>query len=254
MFNTVGFYQMSKLAVAPVSVAIESAFFGRRYGVNVVMALFVLCVGLAVSSVTDLELSARGLFFSVVAVLSTVYQQMAINSLQREHGCTSTQLLAQAALPSFLMVSVLGIPTDLALTGGTVVGFAWSVPVLKWIAISSLCAVAVNLSAFFVIGVTSPVTFQVTGHLKTILVLFFGFTVLGDPISERNILGIAIALVGMILYTRANMASKGNDGTAGSVSGKEAAEEAAGGAGGVAGATLGGLEAQQGGEAGDARV
>ena len=67
MFNTVGFYQMSKLAVAPVSVAIESAFFGRRYGVNVVMALFVLCVGLAVSSVTDLELSARGLFFSVVA-------------------------------------------------------------------------------------------------------------------------------------------------------------------------------------------
>merc|ERR1719174_1252680 len=149
------------------------------------MALFVLCVGLAVSSVTDLELSARGLFFSVVAVLSTVYQQMAINSLQREHGCTSTQLLAQAALPSFLMVSVLGIPTDLALTGGTV---------------------AVNLSAFFVIGVTSPVTFQVTGHLKTILVLFFGFTVLGDPISERNILGIAIALVGMILYTRANMA------------------------------------------------
>nr|GMD28323.1 UDP-xylose transporter 3 [Ipomoea batatas] len=48
----------------------------------------------------------------------------------------------------------------------------------------------VNFSTFLVIGKTSPVTYQVLGHLKTCLVLAFGYVLLRDPFSWRNILGI----------------------------------------------------------------
>ncbi|GFP84240.1 uncharacterized membrane protein at1g06890 [Phtheirospermum japonicum] len=59
----------------------------------------------------------------------------------------------------------------------------------------------VNFSTFLVIGKTSPVTYQVLGHLKTCLVLAFGYTLLHDPFTSRNIVGILIAIVGMGMYS-----------------------------------------------------
>ena len=66
---------------------------------------------------------------------------------------------------------------------------------------SCLIAVAVNFSTFMVIGKTSPVTYQVLGHLKTCLVLLLGYTLLHDPFSYRNIVGILVAMGGMVLYS-----------------------------------------------------
>ena len=51
------------------------------------------------------------------------------------------------------------------------------------------------------IGKTSPVTYQVLGHLKTFLVLAFGFILLHNPFSWKNILGILISILGLGLYS-----------------------------------------------------
>ncbi|KAJ1425950.1 putative membrane protein [Sesbania bispinosa] len=58
-----------------------------------------------------------------------------------------------------------------------------------------------QFSTFLVIGKTSPVTYQVLGHLKTCLVLGFGYTLLHDPFTGRNLLGILVAVFGMGLYS-----------------------------------------------------
>lgn len=70
-----------------------------------------------------------------------------------------------------------------------------------FIVLSCLISISVNFSTFLVIGKTSPVTYQVLGHLKTCLVLAFGYALLRDPFNWRNIFGIMVALVGMILYS-----------------------------------------------------
>lgn len=62
-------------------------------------------------------------------------------------------------------------------------------------------AVSVNFSTFLVIGTTSPVTYQVLGHLKTCLILSFGYVLLKDPFTLRNLAGILIAIFGMGLYS-----------------------------------------------------
>ena len=49
-------------------------------------------------------------------------------------------------------------------------------------------------------GKCDAVTYQVLGHLKTMLVLAFGFFMLNNPASWRNICGILCALVGMMAY------------------------------------------------------
>jgi solute carrier family 35 protein E3 len=38
-------------------------------------------------------------------------------------------------------------------------------------------ALGVNISNYLVLGKTSPLTYQVLGHLKTVLILILGFTV-----------------------------------------------------------------------------
>ncbi|KAA3489539.1 Nucleotide/sugar transporter family protein [Gossypium australe] len=70
-----------------------------------------------------------------------------------------------------------------------------------FIILSCIISVSVNFSTFLVIGKTSPVTYQVLGHLKTCLVLTFGYTLLHDPFTDRNIVGILIAIFGMGLYS-----------------------------------------------------
>ena len=37
------------------------------------------------------------------------------------------------------------------------------------------------------------------------LVLGFGFVVIGNPIVAKNVLGLLIAMIGMVLYARAEM-------------------------------------------------
>lgn len=69
------------------------------------------------------------------------------------------------------------------------------------IVLSCLISISVNFSTFLVIGKTSPVTYQVLGHLKTCLVLAFGYIIVRDPFNWRNILGILVAMVGMLLYS-----------------------------------------------------
>lgn len=50
-------------------------------------------------------------------------------------------------------------------------------------------------------GVTNLRLLQVLGHLKTCLVLALGFVAFKTPVTFRNILGIFIALGGMVYYS-----------------------------------------------------
>merc|ERR1712146_202518 len=69
------------------------------------------------------------------------------------------------------------------------------------IVLSCVFALGENITNYLVLGKTSPLTYQVLGHLKTILILVLGFTVFNKQLDARNCLGITIAMVGVIAYT-----------------------------------------------------
>ncbi|XP_020585799.1 uncharacterized membrane protein At1g06890-like isoform X2 [Phalaenopsis equestris] len=123
------------------------------------------------------------------------------NNIQKRFKVTSTQLLYQSCLYQALTLVSAGPFVDWLLTHQNVFAFKYTPQVVIFVVLSCLISVSVNFSTFLVIGKTSPVTYQVLGHLKTCLVLAFGYVLLHDPFSWRNILGILIALIGMILYS-----------------------------------------------------
>lgn len=69
------------------------------------------------------------------------------------------------------------------------------------IALSCVFALGVNISNYLVLGKTSPLTYQVLGHMKTILILVLGIVMFKKALDMRNLLGIMIAMVGVIAYT-----------------------------------------------------
>ncbi|XVF46121.1 hypothetical protein PTKIN_Ptkin03bG0001300 [Pterospermum kingtungense] len=170
-FNSVGFYQMTKLAIIPCTVLLETLFFRKKFSRKIQFSLAILLLGVGIATVTDLQLNLLGSILSLLAVVTTCVAQIMTNTIQKKFKVSSTQLLYQSCPYQFFIV------------------------------LSCLISVSVNFSTFLVIGKTSPVTYQVLGHLKTCLVLAFGYVLLHDPFSWRNILGILIAVVGMVFYS-----------------------------------------------------
>ncbi|KAJ8437278.1 hypothetical protein Cgig2_010103 [Carnegiea gigantea] len=192
---------MTKLAIIPCTVFLETVFLNKKFSRSVQGSLAVLLVGVGIATVTDLQLNALGSFLSFLAVVTTCIAQIMTNTIQKKFKVSSTQLLYQSSPYQATTLLIFGPFLDKLLTNQNVFAFKYTSQVLFFIILSCLISVSVNFSTFLVIGKTSPVTYQVLGHLKTCLVLAFGYVLLRDPFSWRNILGILIALVGMILYS-----------------------------------------------------
>ncbi|CAN1262829.1 UDP-xylose transporter 3 [Linum perenne] len=192
-FNSVGFYQMTKLAIIPCTVLLETLFFRKLFSRNIQFSLVILLLGVGIATVTDLQLNVLGSVLSLLAVMT--------NTIQKKFKVSSTQLLYQSCPYQALTLFIVGPFLDGLLTNQNVFAFKYTPQVLFFIVLSCMISVSVNFSTFLVIGKTSPVTYQVLGHLKTCLVLAFGYVLLRDPFSWRNILGILVAIVGMVLYS-----------------------------------------------------
>ncbi|KAG5515513.1 hypothetical protein RHGRI_036524 [Rhododendron griersonianum] len=186
-FNSIGFYQILCLNFSCSQ--------------KIKFSLFLLLVGVGIASVTDLQLNLLGTVLSLLAIVTTCVGQILTNTIQKRLNVSSTQLLYQSAPFQAAILFVTGPMMDQYLTKKNVFAYNYSPIVLGFIILSCVIAVFVNFSTFLVIGKTSPVTYQVLGHLKTCLVLGFGYTLLHDPFTSRNILGILVAILGMVLYS-----------------------------------------------------
>lgn len=72
------------------------------------------------------------------------------------------------------------------------------------------CALAVfcNVSQYLCIGRFSATSFQVLGHMKTVCVLTLGWLLFDSALTFKNISGMILAVVGMVIYSWAVEAEK----------------------------------------------
>lgn len=78
--------------------------------------------------------------------------------------------------------------------------------------LSCSIAVGTNLSQFICIGRFTAVSFQVLGHMKTILVLILGFIFFGkEGLNIQVVIGMIIAVIGMVWYGNASSKPGGKE-------------------------------------------
>lgn len=212
MWNSVGFYQIAKLSMIPVSCLLEVLFDKIRYSRDTKLSILVVLLGVAICTVTDVSVNGKGFFAAVIAVWSTALQQYYVHSLQKKYSLGSFDLLSHTAPVQAASLLCTGPIIDFWLTSKKVYQYDFSVPSLFFIVLSCTIAVGTNLSQFICIGRFTAVSFQVLGHMKTVLVLILGFFLFGrEGLNMQVVLGMMLAIVGMVWYGNASSKPGGKE-------------------------------------------
>lgn len=200
MLNSVGFYQISKLAIVPFVCVVEAFFFGKPMTLPTVIAAAIVVSGVAVVSVTDVSVRLLGALVAAVSVVASGMQQIICGDLQKRHNVTSNQLLSMSAPYQGMLVISFAPFVDKWMAKSWVFHYNFTFPAVSFIMFSCAIAIFVNISQYMCLGRFSATSFQVMGHAKTVLVLLIGWAVFGDEISWRKFTGMCLAVLGMIVY------------------------------------------------------
>ena len=200
--NSVSFYQMCKLLVAPCTVVIQRIFFGEKLPSPAVSAsLVILLAGIGAATVSDFQLNPLGTFFGFGSTALVCVVSILTNTMQKTHDMSSFQMLLNVAPMEGAMLLIIGPLWDYTIVGKTAYGgFEWSQPAAVVVLGTCALAVGVNAATFYLLGKTSPVSYQVMGHLKTVLVLGGGFLFFDTDANATNIAGTGMAFMGCLLY------------------------------------------------------
>ncbi|XP_051118219.1 UDP-rhamnose/UDP-galactose transporter 2-like [Andrographis paniculata] len=201
MLNSVGFYQISKLSMIPVVCVMEWILHNKKYTNEVKMSVVVVVIGVGVCTVTDVKVNAKGFICACVAVFSTSLQQISIGSLQKKYSIGSFELLSRTAPIQAGSLLVLGPIVDYFLSQKLILDYSFTFGTILFILLSCSLAVFCNVSQYLCIGRFSAVSFQVLGHMKTVCVLTLGWLLFDSELTFKNILGMAVAIFGMVIYS-----------------------------------------------------
>lgn len=201
MLNSVGFYQITKLSMIPVVCVMEWILHSKNYTREVKLAVVVVVIGVGVCTVTDVKVNAKGFICACVAVLSTSLQQISIGSLQKKYSLGSFELLSKTAPIQAASLLILGPFIDYSLSGSNILKYSLSYGFFVFLCLSCSLAVFCNISQYLCIGRFSAVSFQVLGHMKTVCVLGLGWVLFDSVLTLKNIMGMVIAVVGMLIYS-----------------------------------------------------
>lgn len=210
-YNSVGFYQLAKLAFIPYLMGVQTAFYGATFSDGVKSSVVPLTAGIAIATAGEAEVSVSlpGLACAVGAIVATARYQIQVGSLTKDLGLNNLQLVLNMMPGATIIVMCLapivdGIgmgavaaqaplaPEDAMADGGTGAFAA--------VMFSAVLAFGVNVTTFLLIGHTSPLTYNIVGFLKTLLVLIFGVVFFNTPTTPKNQLGTVVALSGLALY------------------------------------------------------
>ncbi|KAL5708347.1 UDP-rhamnose/UDP-galactose transporter 6 [Ranunculus cassubicifolius] len=212
MWNSVGFYQIAKLSMIPVCCFLEVVLDKVRYSRDTKLSIALVLLGVGVCTVTDVSVNGKGFLSAFIAVWSTSFQQYYVHYLQKKYSLGSFNLLGHTAPAQAASLLLLGPFLDFWLTNKRVDAYDYSVISVVLILSSCVIAIGTNLSQFICIGRFTAVSFQVLGHMKTILVLVLGFIFFGkEGLNLHVIIGMAIAVLGMIWYGNASSKPGGKE-------------------------------------------
>lgn len=200
-YNSVGFYQMAKIAVTPTIVLAEFILFRKRVSFCKVLALTVVSIGVAVATVTDLQFHFFGSCIALAWIVPSAVNKILWSNLQQQDNWTALALMWKTTpITIFFLVALMPW-----LDPPGVLSFNWSFPNSSAIFMSATLGFLLQWSGALALGATSATTHVVLGQFKTCVILLGGFFLFSSNPGMSSICGAVTALAGMSVYTYLNM-------------------------------------------------
>ena len=206
--NSVNFYQTCKLCTVPVIVIIEKSLGKPFPNAQTMFVLSLITLGVGSSTGANFQSNALGVFIGLGATLSTALVIVATTWLQKLHDLSSTQLLHNVAILDGLLLVVFGPALDYHLSERVLyIDYTWTSESRVIFISTCIMAVLVNCITFYLLGKISPVSYQVIGQAKTVVIYGVGYYFFDREVSRGANVGALVALVGCIGYARISLQS-----------------------------------------------
>ena len=201
-YNTIGIYQVTKVLTTPVIVLINIVFYKKWLSFGETWALIFVCAGVIVATEANLELNTAGIVTGLLGVLSSSIYQVWVETKQHDFACSPAQLLYyQAPISLLLLLPVIALTEPFS----EIVRFTYTPVICASILGSGILAFLVNLSTYMVIGSTSPLTYNMIGHSKLVIIILSSFLVFHEKQSWIGLVGVASAVIGIVAYAQIRM-------------------------------------------------
>ncbi|MQL78781.1 hypothetical protein Taro_011221 [Colocasia esculenta] len=200
-YNSVGFYQMAKIAVTPTIVLSEFVLFRKTVSFQKVLALSIVSVGVSVATVTDLQFHFFGACIALAWIIPSAINKILWSNLQQQNNWTALALMWKTT-PITLLFLIALMPW---LDPPGVLSFNWNIASTSPILMSALLGFLLQLSGALALGATSAISHVVLGQFKTCVILLGGFILFNSNPGILSICGAITALGGMSLYTYLNL-------------------------------------------------
>ncbi|AET00822.2 putative sugar phosphate transporter domain-containing protein [Medicago truncatula] len=200
-YNSVGFYQMAKIAVTPTIVLAEFILFRKTISSKKVLALAAVSAGVAVATVSDLEFNLFGAIVAVIWIIPSAINKILWSNLQQQGNWTALALMWKTTPITVFFLGALMPWID----PPGVLSFKWDVNNSSAIMISALLGFLLQWSGALALGATSATTHVVLGQFKTCVILLGGYLLFDSDPGIVSIGGAVVALTGMSVYTTFNL-------------------------------------------------
>lgn len=202
-FNSIGFYQVMKVMTTPTVVVIESLFYQKYLENNLKISLLPVCMGVIITVATDFRLNLVGSLYAIAGVVVTSLYQIWSGTLQKSLECNGLQLQTYVSpLAAVFILPFIPILDNYSPNSpDSIWAYDFNSTNLSVILVTGFFGFLVNISIFLVIGRSSPLSYNILGHCKTVVVLLSDFLLFGRPATFKSSFGIVLTLIGVFWYT-----------------------------------------------------
>ncbi|KAL9325911.1 hypothetical protein ACSQ67_006556 [Phaseolus vulgaris] len=200
-YNSIGFYQMAKIAVTPSIVMAEFVLYRKKVSWPKALALTVVSIGVAVATVTDLQFHFFGACVALAWIVPSAVNKILWSRLQQQENWTALALMWKTTPITLIFLAAM-LP---CLDPPGVLSFDWNFINTLVILTSAILGFLLQLSGALALGATSAVSHVVLGQFKTCIILLGNYYLFGSNPGIISICGAFTAIVGMSVYTCLNL-------------------------------------------------
>jgi drug/metabolite transporter (DMT)-like permease len=203
IYLSVSFIQMLK-ALMPVAVySIGVAFKKESYKNDTMFNMLSISMGVAVAAYGEARFDTWGVILQLGAVAFEATRLVMIQILLNSKGISLNPItsLYYVAPCCLVFLSVPWILVEYPILKETS-SFHFDFVIFGT---NSLCAFALNLAVFLLVGKTSALTMNVAGVVKDWLLIAFSWSVIKDTVTPINLFGYGLAFLGVAYYNHSKL-------------------------------------------------
>uniref|UniRef100_A0A224XRT3 Putative glucose-6-phosphate/phosphate and phosphoenolpyruvate/phosphate antiporter n=1 Tax=Panstrongylus lignarius TaxID=156445 RepID=A0A224XRT3_9HEMI len=198
-------YAHTVKATMPLFTVVLSRFIlGEKQTLKVYLSLVPIILGVGIATMTELSFDLTGLISALAATMQHSLQNIFSKKVLHDtnvHHLRLLHILGRLALLLFIPVWIFFDVGHLMnekelLARGQILCLLVTDGLLNWLQ---------NILAFSVISLVSSLTYAVASASKRLFVIAASLLVLGNPVTATNLLGMALAVSGVLAYNKAKL-------------------------------------------------